>query len=223
MDLSFFTDPRFLVLLRFWEERRGDAAIPAWQEGFIAALPAEIAAYVIAAHCEGTNGRYFFFGAACVERIGFDPAGQTLDEFLRGGMRRYVGDMVRAAQESAAPVFSYCLYEVAGEAPMRTARVYAPFAPDVVLALQLFAPSRAPLSRYATSARFEEVERKRILTGAEALRKLEQAARFHRVGKALHVTQVADQLIAAARAFDAEATVPMPVLRDTGNGARDGA
>jgi hypothetical protein len=221
MDLSFFTDPRFLVLLRFWEERRGDAAVPAWQEGTIAALPAEIAPYVIAAHCKGASGRYFFFGASCIERIGFDPSGQTLDEFLRGGMRRYVGDMARAAQESAAPIFSYCLYEVAGEAPMRTARVYAPFAPDVVLALQLFAPSRAPLSRYATSAKFEEIERKRILTGAEALRKLEQAARFRRLGRAVHVTQVADDLMAAARTFDAEATVPLPVLRDAAKDARD--
>src|SRR5690242_7384731 len=112
MDLSFVTDPRFLVLLRFWEERRGDAVVPVWNERIIAALPADIAPYVIAAHCQGTNGRYFFFGPSCVERIGFDPAGQTFDEFLRGGMRRYVGDMVRAARESAAPVFSYCLYEV---------------------------------------------------------------------------------------------------------------
>jgi hypothetical protein len=223
MDLGFFTDPRFLGLLRFWESRRGEARIPSWHEGMTAALPTEIAPYMIAARFGAQGGRYFFFGAECVARVGFDPTGQRLDEFLAGGMLRYVSGIVRAVQQHDAPVFSYCLYQIPGEEPMRTARVFAPFAPDVVLALQLFNASRSPLSRYARQSTFEEVVRKRILPGAEALRKLEQAARFHRLGKSVHETRLADDLVAAARVFDAEATAPLPVLHDTGDKEPDRA
>jgi hypothetical protein len=217
MDLGFFTDPRFLGLLRFWESKRGEARIPPWHDGMTAEFPTEIAPHMIVARFDAPAGRYFFFGEACVGRIGFDPTGLRLDEFLAGGMLRYVTDIVRAAQQNDAPVFSYCLYQVPGEEPMRTGRVFAPFAPDVVVALQLFDASRAPLSRYARHSTFEEVVRKRILTGAEAMRKLEQAARFHRLGRTVHETPLADELVAAARGFDAEATVPLPVLRDLGD------
>jgi hypothetical protein len=214
MDLGYFTDPRFLALLRFWEAQRGGRAVPVWREDTQAAFPAEIAPWLVAARYEGSVGTYFCVGAECVGRFGVDPTGRRTDEFLAGGMLRYVSDMARAAREQEAPVFSYCLYGVPGEEGIRTARVFAPFAPDVVLSLQLFESTRAPLVRYTRQGVCEELVRKRILSGGEALRNLEQAARFHRLGKAVHVTQLADELVAAARAFDAEATVVLPVLRD---------
>jgi hypothetical protein len=222
MDLRFFTDPRFLGLLRFWESRRGAAAIPTWREGMTATFPAEIAPWMIAARFDGQVGLYFYVGAECVSRFGTDPVGKRSDEFLGGAMLRFVVDVARAAQANAAPVFSYCLYQMAGEAPLRTARVFAPLAPDVILTLQLYDASPRPVTRYSPRGRFEEVVRKRILPGAEALRSLEQAARFHRLGKTVHETRLADELVAAARAFDAEATAPLPVLRDVGKGEDGG-
>jgi hypothetical protein len=223
MDLRFFTDPRFLGLLRFWEGQRGTAPIPVWREGMTATFPAEIAPWMIAARFDGRVGRYFYVGAECVGRFGTDPVGKRTDEFLGGAMLRYVVDVARAAQANAAPVFSYCLYRIAGEAPLRTARVFAPLAPDVILTLQLYDTSPQPVTRYSPRGRFEEVVRKRILPGAEALRSLEQAARFHRLGKTVHETRLADELAAAARAFDTEATAPLPVLHDRGEDAGDGA
>jgi hypothetical protein len=222
MDHGFFTDPRFLGLLRFWEAQRGEAPVPTWRDGMAAGFPAEIAPWMIAARFDGQVGRYFYVGAECVRRFGLDPVGKRTDEFLGGAMLRYVVDLGRAAQAHGAPVFSYCLYQMAGEAPLRTARVFAPLAPDVVLTLQLYDASPAPVTRYSPRGTFEEVARKRILPGAEALRKLEQAARFQRLGKAVHVTKVADELVAAARAFDAEATVPLPVLRDADKDESEG-
>lgn len=217
MDLRFFTDPRLLGLLRFWEARRGEAMIPEWREGMTKAFPAEIAPWMVAARFDGSQGRYLYVGAESVSRFGVDPTGLRVDEFLGGAMLRYVVDVARAAQSHGAPIFSYCLYRIAGEAPLRTARVFAPFGPDVIVTLQLYDASRAPLSRYSQRGTFEEIVRKRILVGAEALRKLEQAGRFHRLGRAVHETRLADELIAAARAFDAEATAPLPVLRDPGD------
>jgi hypothetical protein len=214
MDLGYFTDPRFLALLRFWEAERGGRAVPVWRDDTAASFPAEIAPWLVAARYEGSVGTYLYVGAECVRRFGADATGMRTDEFLAGGMLRYVSDMARAAREHEAPVFSYCLYGVPGEESIRTARVFAPFAPSVVLSLQLFEPTRASLARYTREGRFEELVRKRILSGGEALRKLEQAARFHRLGRAVHVTQLADELVAAARDFDAEATVVLPVLRD---------
>jgi hypothetical protein len=217
MDLRFFTDPRLLGLLRFWESKRGEAATPEWREGMTAAFPAEIAPWMVAGRFDGREGRYFYVGADCVSRFGVDPTGMRLDEFLGGAMLRYVVDVARAAQAHGAPVFSYCLYRFGGDEPLRTARVFAPFGSDVIVTLQLYDASRAPLSRLSQRGTFEEIVRKRILAGADALRKLEQAARFHRLGRAVHETRLADELIAAARAFDAEATAPLPVLRDPGD------
>jgi hypothetical protein len=222
MDLTFFTDPRFLSLLRFWESRRGEGEIPAWHDGLIDAFPAEIAPYMIAARANEDDGLYLSVGAACVDRFGLDPTGLRVSEFLRGAMLRYVLDVANAARQHHAPVYSYCVYHLDDEEPIRTARVFAPFAPGVMVTLQLYQPSGVPLARYRTGT-FEEISRKRIVTSGDGLRKLDQAARFHRLGRRLHVAAVANDLVAAARAFDAEATVPLPVLRDAGENDKNEA
>lgn len=215
MELGFFTDARFLAMLRFWESQRGGAPLPVWSDGTLGACPAEIAPWLAAARLDGKGGaRYLYVGAACVARLGVDPTGLRVDEFLRGAVLRYVTDIQETARRHGAPIFSYSLYHVGGDKPIRTARVFAPFSPDVMLALQLFDPTQEPLAYYARHGDFEEIVRKRIRAGEEPLRKLEQAARFHRLGRAVHAASLGDDLLAAARAFDTAATVSLPVLRD---------
>jgi hypothetical protein len=222
MDLTFFTDPRFLSLLRFWESRRGGDEIPVWHDGLTETFPAEIAPYMIVARNRKDDGLYLYVGAACVDRFGLDPTGLRVSEFLRGPMQRYVLDVANAARQHRAPVYSYCLYHLDDQEPIQTARVFAPFAPDIMVTLQLYEASGVPLARYRI-ATFEEISRKRIATGGDGLRKLDQAARFHRLGRRVHVAAVANELAAAARAFDAEATLPLPVLRDAGENDKNEA
>lgn len=214
MELGFFTDSRFLALLRFWESQRRGASLPPWSDAAIASFPAEIASWLVAARLDGKGGaRYFYAGAACVSRLGADPTGLRVDEFLAGAVLRYVTDIQETARRHGAPIFSYCLYHVGGDKPIRTARLFAPFSPDVMLALQLFDPTESPLLHYARRGEFEEIVRKRIRAGEEPLRSLEQAARFHRLARAVHPRSLGDDLIVAARSFDAAATVSLPVLR----------
>ena len=44
---DFFTDPQFLALLRFWEEQRGEAAVPEWDDAMPTRFPPDLAPYLL--------------------------------------------------------------------------------------------------------------------------------------------------------------------------------
>jgi hypothetical protein len=212
MAISFFTDPLFLALLRFWEQHRRVAAMPVWHDAVLAAVPDALAMHLIAARFDGAEGEYFYVGSACVARFGTDPTGRRVGDFLQGPMLRYVVDLGRAVQAARAPVFSESLFHIAEGDPIRTGRLFTPFAPDVMLTLQLYGEGTVPLSRYAREGRFEEIARRRIVGLPDSLRQLDEAARLHRLSKAMHIPTVARDLKAAAAAFEATGTEPLPLL-----------
>ena len=80
-----FTDPQFLSLLRFWEERRGDAVLPEWDDALPARFPPDLAPYLLAASHEASgDGVYLYVGIASVNRFGRDPTGQRVGKTLSG-------------------------------------------------------------------------------------------------------------------------------------------
>ena len=212
MALSFFTDPLFLALLRFWAQQRRADTVPAWHDAVLTAMPDALATHVIAARFDGADGQYFYVGSACVARFGTDPTGRRVGDFLQGPMLRYIADLGRAVQAGGGPVFSESLFHIAEGDPIRTGRLFTPFAPDVLLTLQLYGEASVPLLHYARTGRFEEIARRRIVGMPDSLRQLDEAARLHRLSKAMHIPAVARELKAAAAAFEATGTEPLPVL-----------
>jgi hypothetical protein len=212
MALSFFTDPLFLTLLHFWEQQRGREEMPLWQDAIIAALPDALAPNLIAGRFDGADGAYLYVGRACVERFGIDPTGCRLGDFLQGPILRYIVDLGRAVQAARGPVFSESLFDIPEGDPIRTGRLFTPFVPDVLLTLQLYGEGTVPLLRYAREGKFEETARRRIVGLPDSLRRLDEAARLHRLGKAMHIPAVARDLQAAAAAFEAIGTEPLPLL-----------
>jgi hypothetical protein len=212
MALRFFTDPLFLALLRFWEQQRGREKMPAWDDALLAGFPEALAPHLIAARFDGAEGTYFYVGRACVERFGTDPTGRRVGDFLQGSILRYIVDLGRAVQAAGAPVFSESLFHIAEGDPIRTGRLFTPFAPDVFVTLQLYGEGAVPLLRYAREGKFEEIARRRIVGLPDSLRQLDEAARLYRLSKAMHIPAVAHELQAAAAAFEATGTEPLPVL-----------
>jgi hypothetical protein len=211
---DFFTDPQFLALLRFWEEQRGEAAVPEWDDALPARFPPDLAPYLLAArHDASGDGVYLYVGAACIKRFGLDPTGQRVGATLGGPIRAYVFDLVVTMMRLRAPVFSASIYHIADDEPIRTGRLLVPFDPDVVLAAQLFEPSASPLQRYNREGAFEETERRSIVRVPGGLRRLEEAARYRRLGRSLHVASVAREAEALAREFDMSTTAPLPLFR----------
>jgi hypothetical protein len=186
--------------------------LPVWRDAVLAAVPEALAPHLIAARFDGADGEYFFVGSGCVARFGTDPTGRRVGDFVQGAMRRYVVDLGRAVQAVRAPVFSESLFHLAEDDPIRTGRLFTPFAPDVLLTLQLYGEAAAPLLRYAREGRFEEIARRRIVGLPDSLRQLDEAARLHRLSKAMHIPAIARELDAAAAAFEATGTEPLPLL-----------
>jgi hypothetical protein len=210
---DFFTDPQFLAMLRFWEEQRRDAAVPEWDDALPARFPPDIAPYLLAArHDASGDGVYLYVGTASVDRFGRDPTGQRVGATLSGPIRAYVLDLVTTMMRLRAPLFSASIYHIADDEPIRTGRLLVPFGADVVLVAQLFEQSPSPLERYNREGTFAETERRRIVRVPDALRRLEEAARFHRLGRSLHVASVAREAEALARQFDATVTEPLPLF-----------
>jgi hypothetical protein len=211
---DFFTDPQFLALLRVWEERRGDALMPVWDDALPARFPPELAPYLLAArHDASGDGVYVYVGTASVNRFGRDPTGQRVGQTLSGPILAYVLDLVTTMRRLRAPVFSASIYHIADDQPIRTGRLLVPFAGDVVLVAQLFEESPSPLERYSREGTFEETERRRVVRVPDALRRLEEAARFRRLGRSLHVASIAKEAEALARQFDETVTEALPLFR----------
>jgi hypothetical protein len=158
-------DPRFRVLLEWWERKRAGRAVPDRRDIDAVELGPALLPHLVLVELVGREDcRYRLVGTEVVRRLGFDPTGKRLSEALSGGYRAYLMALVDAVTSERRPVWSSSLMQRPGRPPLETRRLFLPFTRggervEVVLAIHSFnppAPGESPAPRGA-----------RILEGGE--------------------------------------------------------
>jgi hypothetical protein len=219
MPTDFFAEPDFLALLRFWEEARGGAGLPAW-DGDLARVPSSLRPNLIVSDRRGAEPVYVHVGPEAVRRWGPDPSAKPVYTVLKGVHARYIRALGDEAFERCAPVFSASVYRLADEALLLTGRLLAPFAapggeaPAFVMAVQLFRGPDVTLAGLGEAVFVDEIQRQ-MIAGAPALcARLEEARRYHSAARRLHQEAVAREMQEVARDLAGSALVTLPRFRD---------
>ena len=108
MSIETIDQPVLLALLRYWNKKRGRAALPTRPaidplEMGAALLPNLILADLFD---RGTRVRFRLVGTAVVKRLGFDPTAKYLDETVTGGFGEQLAALNRLVYCDRAPLYS---------------------------------------------------------------------------------------------------------------------
>ncbi len=210
---NFFAAPDFLRLLRFWESRRGGAALADW-DGDVSAIPAELLPNLIILD-ELPDARYRYVGAACTRRFGGDTTGRKVAETLGPAYGGYIRSLIEDALLRRAPVFSASVLQIEPEV-MLTGRLFAPFAlrgspePRIVMSAHFFSEGRFRVKDVGAQGSVLETERLLIAAVPEICARLEEARRYHHLSRATPDPALAREWDRIAVDLGAGALVALP-------------
>jgi hypothetical protein len=217
MSTEFLGEPDFLALLRFWEDERGDRALPLWRAD-MSRVPRELLPNLTVSVVEG-EPIYNYVGSECIRRWGGDPTGLPIYRALKGAHSAYIWSVRQEAIARRAPIFSAAIYRPADGALLLTGRLFAPFVapgstePDVMLVVQLFTGSDATIADLGAAGFVDETQRQMIVAAPELCARLEAARRYHAVARRAHQDGLAHDMARIARELAGSALVALPCFR----------
>jgi hypothetical protein len=93
-------------LLRYWQEKRGDRALPRRNDIDPVEMGAALLPHLILTDLldRGTRVRFRLVGTTVVKRIGFDPTGCYLDAALTGGWGGFLATLHRLLYAERVPI-----------------------------------------------------------------------------------------------------------------------
>jgi hypothetical protein len=217
MSTDFLGEPDFLALLRFWEDERGNRALPEWH-GDMTRVPHDLLPNLTVSEIEG-EPIYKYVGSECIRRWGGDPTGQPVYRSLKGVHSAYIWSVRQDSVARRAPIFSAAIYRPADGSMLLTGRLFAPFVspgaaePDVMLTLQLFKGSDTTVADLGNTGFVDETQRQMVVAAPELLARLEAARRYHAVARRAHQEALARDMARIAQELAGSALVSLPCFK----------
>jgi hypothetical protein len=133
MDPSDYAEePVIGPLLRYWERKRGDRAMPRRSDIDPTELPPRLLPHMqlIEVLEGGTRFRFRLIGTAVVEAAGADLTGKYIDACFTGVRRLFLERICSTLYAERRPVFATSRYATEGSFEITTRRIAAPLSED---------------------------------------------------------------------------------------------
>jgi hypothetical protein len=164
MSGTTIDQPVLLALLRYWNKKRGAAALPARPDiDPLEMGPPLLPSLMLADLLDrGTRVRFRLVGTAVTKRLGFDPTGKYLEDTVKGGFGEQFAALSRLVYADRAPLYSEIVLHWGGHRRLEIEQLLLPLSqggPDPAIALigmsfrslEPFPPSLGALAEIAAA------------------------------------------------------------------------
>lgn len=140
MSPSPIDHPTLASLLRYWQEKRGERAMPTRRDIDPLEMGSALLPHLVLCDLfeRGTRVRFRLVGTVVVKRIGTDPTGKYLDQAIAGPYRDLLAGLHRLVYCERAPVYSESVFTWNGARRIELQHLLLPLAqdgPDPAIAL----------------------------------------------------------------------------------------
>ncbi len=124
-------DKRLLALYRYWEDKRGDRAMPARAEIDPTEIPSLLPIVLLVDISAAGEYRYRLVGTELVRWLGRDITGQTFSEALPSGpYGDYIVGLVNDTVTSGRPLYAEGVFMIEGRIDRQVRRLTLPLSAD---------------------------------------------------------------------------------------------